>query len=77
MKRIDDIEFNNDASYIQSIEPESRHPEIFNISKDPKVLMEEIFQIHGVHMPPSKVILFKGLSNPYELNIGFFHLHTY
>lgn len=80
LKKIEevDIGFSNETSpYIASIEPESRHPEIFNISKDPQVLMEEIFQIHGVQVPPTKVILSRGLSNSYELNIGFFFQHNY
>lgn len=28
-----------DSSYIRSIEPDSRHPEIFNISREPKLVV--------------------------------------
>jgi hypothetical protein len=31
--------------YIRSIEVESRHPEIFNMSRKPELIIEEIFQI--------------------------------
>jgi hypothetical protein len=60
------------SSYIRSIEPESRHPEIFNISRESQIYIEEIFQLNN-SSSPTKVLISRGLSNSLELNIGLFH----
>ena len=59
--------------YIRSIEPDSRHPDIFNMSKEHKLVIEEVFSISSP-VAPSRVFISRGLSNPYELNIGLFNL---
>ncbi len=64
---------NNETSpYIKSIEPDSRHPEIFVISKDHKIIIEELYQVPSPSGPPTRILLSRGLSNPYELNLGIF-----
>ena len=60
------------SPYIRRIEPDSRHPELFIISREHKIVIEELYQVPAPNGPPSKVLLSRGLSNPYELNIGLF-----
>lgn len=61
-----------EENYIRSIEPESRHPQIFNMAKEAQIFVEEIFSM-GVQAAPTKVLISKGLTNPYELNISMLH----
>ena len=38
--------FEDESSpYIKSIEPESRHPEIFVIAREHKIMIEELYQV--------------------------------
>ena len=59
-------------TYIRSIEPESRHPEIFNMSRESQIYIEEIFQINNT-LEPTRVLISRGLTNSLEVNIGLFH----
>ena len=67
----DDIMEDN-LAYIRGIEPDSRHPELFNISRESKLYIDEVFTI-GSQYSPTKVHLAKGLSNSFELNVYLFN----
>lgn len=43
------------------------------MSKEHKLVIEEVFSISSP-VAPSRVFISRGLSNPYELNIGLFNL---
>ena len=60
-------------TYIKSIEPESRHPEITQISKEHEIQIEELFSFNLVTQPPSKIFLSKALYSPYEVVISLFY----
>ena len=63
------FEDESSSPYIRSIEPDSRHPELFIISREHKNVIEELYQVPAPNGLPSKVLLSRGLSNQYELNI--------
>ena len=63
------FEDESSSPYIRSIEPDSRHPELFIISREHKIVIEELYQVPAPNGLPSKVLLSRGLSNQYELNI--------
>ena len=63
------FEDESSSPYIRSIEPDSRHPELFIISREHNIVIEELYQVPAPNGLPSKVLLSRGLSNQYELNI--------
>ena len=56
----------DDEEYIGELEYRNRNPLLYNISCKPKFYLEDVFSMN-VQSPPSKVVLQKGLINPYEL----------
>jgi len=57
--------------YIRGIEPDSRHPELFNVSREPLLYIEEVCSFSAA-ASPSKVFLAQGLTNSCELNVFLF-----
>lgn len=71
---MDEPMHSEESNYIRSIEPDSRHPEIFNISREPKLFVHEIFALVSASgTAPSKVIVQRSLSSKYEINIGLYY----
>ena len=58
---------NENDPYIRSIEPESRHPEIFNLSKEAILSIEPLFSIPARNGPPSKLHITSSATDPFEL----------